>query len=214
MSTLRQLYHHFRHIPELRLYSLYGSIFLVVIIWLNYQAGTFAFARMSNGVSDLILDSIPLLDVSFIFTEGAILMTFFIFLLAIRRPTYIPCVLFNVALFYSVRALAIILTHLGPPLSVASVTLASSLTGRFVQGADYFFSGHTGFPFVIALVFWDIHWIRYLFIVFTIFFGGAALFGHLHYSIDVFAAPFIAHSTVIISQRLLPKIWKMVEVKI
>ncbi len=214
MTTLRRLYHHFRHLPELRRYSLYGTLFLLVIVWLNYQAGTFAFAQMSNGVTDLILDNIPRFDVSFVFIQGAVLMTVLIFLLGVRRPTYIPCILFNVALFYAVRAVAVVLTHLGPPLTAANLTLASSLTDRFVQGADYFFSGHTGFPFVIALVFWEIPWIRYLFIGFSIFFGVAALLGHLHYSIDVLFAPFIAHSVVVISQRILPQIWKVTKVKI
>jgi len=67
---------------------------------------------------------------------------------------------------------------------------------------------------VIALVFWDTRWIRYLFIGFSIFFGSTALLGHLHYSIDVFSAPFIAHSVVIISQRLLPQIWKVAKAEI
>ncbi|OGC82225.1 MAG: hypothetical protein A2V81_00615 [Candidatus Abawacabacteria bacterium RBG_16_42_10] len=214
MTTLRRLYHHYRHLPELRRYSLYGALFLLVIVWLNYQAGTFAFSRMSNGVADLILDSIPRLDVSFVFIEGALLMTLLIFIIALRRPTYIPCILFNVAMFFGVRAAAVILTHLGPPLTVPDLTLASNLTERFVQGADYFFSGHTGFPLVIALVFWDTRWIRYLFIGFSIFFGSTALLGHLHYSIDVFSAPFIAHSVVIISQRLLPQIWKVAKAEI
>ncbi len=214
MTTLHQLYKHFRHLPELRRYSIYGALFLAVIVWLNYQAGSFAFAQMSNGVTDLILDNIPRFDVSFVFIEGAVLMTVLIFLLALRYPTYIPCILFNLGFFYAVRAFAVILTHLGPPLTAANLTLASSLTDRFVQGADYFFSGHTGFPFVIALVFWETAWIRYLFIGCSIFFGSAALLGHLHYSIDVFSAPFIAHSVVIVSQRILPQIWKVAKVKI
>lgn len=182
-----------------------GLIFLGLSSFLNYKAGVYAFARFSNGVRDLILDNIPRFDVSLVFIEGAILVVVFTTIVTLYEPKYIPFTLKSTALLYLFRSLAITLTHLGPPLSITNPVLGSSVTERFVYGTDYFFSGHTALPFLLALIFWQNVYLRYLFIIITISFAASALLGHLHYSIDVFAALFISHSSYIIAARLFPK---------
>ncbi|MBI4836692.1 MAG: hypothetical protein HY817_05555 [Candidatus Abawacabacteria bacterium] len=182
-----------------------GSLFLLLSIVLNYRAGTYAFQNISNGVRDLILDHLPVFDMRLIFIEGAIVMVIFTFLVTLYEPKHIPFLLKGIALLYLFRSLAIILTHLGPPLEITNLSLANSLTERFVYGADYFFSGHTALPFLISLTFWQRKYLGYFFLAITILFAISSLLGHLHYSIDVYAALFIAHSTFIIAKTIFKK---------
>jgi hypothetical protein len=70
------------------------------------------------------------------------------------------------------------------------------------SGNDLFFSGHTGLPFLIALIFWDHVYVRTLFLSSSVVFGVIVLLSHLHYSIDVFSAFFITYSIYHISLKL------------
>ena len=54
-------------------------------------------------------------------------------------------------------------------------------------GADLFFSGHTGMPFLLALIFWDWRRVRYMFLFISVACAIIVLAG-LHYSIDVCSA--------------------------
>lgn len=192
MTTLLNFWQHLRK-PDY-LYRLLGAFaFLGLSIWLNFQAGTYAYNHMSNGVSDLFLDHVGPYDVSFLFIEGAAAMVIGGVLLCIANPPKLVDATATIALLYLFRAAFISLTHLGPPLALGDIGLGDSLTSRFVQGADYFFSGHTALPFLIALLFWQKVWVRNTYLILTVIFGIAAIVGHLHYSIDVFAAPFIAY---------------------
>jgi hypothetical protein len=75
---------------------------------------------------------------------------------------------------------------------------------------NLFFSGHTGFPFLMALILWNRKFWRRFFLVATIVFGAAVLLAHVHYSIDVFAAPFIVYGIFTIAARLFPKDYSLI----
>jgi len=162
----------------------------------------------SNGVTDIILDNIPVMDVSGIYVYGAFLFGLFMAILLILEPKQIPFVIKSAALFYLIRAVFISLTHIGPV--IEQVTLVSSFFYRnLVFGSDYFFSGHTGLPFLMALAYWNNKYLRYTFIVTSLVFGATALLGHFHYSIDVFAAFFISYSIFHIARWLFPSEYKL-----
>jgi hypothetical protein len=65
---------------------------------------------------------------------------------------------------------------------------------------DLFFSGHTGTLFLLFLLA-DNKKIKTVFLISTIFVGLAVLLQHVHYSIDVFVAPFIAYGSYRIIKR-------------
>jgi hypothetical protein len=155
-------------------------------------------------VNDIILDNIPTFAVKGIFVWGAIVFVGCVILVGLAHPHRIPYTLKTISLFVVVRSLFISLTHLGPsPQQVALDPL--SWTSSFIFGGDLFFSGHTGLPFLIALIFWDNVRLRVSFIIFSILLGSVSLMGHLHYSIDVFAAFFISYGIHELAAQLFRK---------
>ncbi len=182
-------------------WSLVGSFaLLIAALVINYYGATYAFESASNSVTDIILSNIPTFKVGGIFIWGPILFWIILSLYLLQDPKLIPFTLKSVGLFVVVRSFFVSLTHLGPvpdriPLDVYGANFAthldSSMSFLFSSGADLFFSGHTGIPFLLCLIFWDHKPIRYFCLVTSIFFGTVVLLGHLHYTIDVAAAFFI-----------------------
>jgi hypothetical protein len=176
-----------------------GFTFLVFSIFLTHYASRYAKLRASNPVDDLILSNTTVHNMETIFVQGAIALSLFVVLLSFRYYKGAPYLLKTVALFISTRALFVMLTHIGPfPLQL---DLESNLLNFITTGNDLFFSGHTGLPFLLGLIFWKHPLLRYFFVTSSIVLGGAALLSHLHYSIDVFAAFFITHSIYTLSKK-------------
>ena len=117
-------------------------------------------------------------------------------MLLVARPRYLLFALKAIALFIICRAFFISLTHMGiyPDRAVFDGNgLLNHVYSRLISGGEFFFSGHTGAPFLLALIFWSDELWRRFFLVATVLFGASVLLAHVHYSIDVFAAPFIAY---------------------
>jgi len=175
-----------------------GIIFFVLSIIVNFYAGLYASIDASNPVSDVILSNIRVYDVDEFFVYGSFIFVFLVAAACSMYPQRLPFVLKSVSLFIIIRAIFINLTHIAPfPTHVAIDPL--SFINKFTFSGDLFFSGHTGMPFLIALIFWDNKYIRIFFLAVSVFFATIALMGHLHYSIDVFAAYFITYSIYHIS---------------
>ena len=164
----------------------------------------FSTDRSSNPVTDLILSNTPIFDVDGIYVYGAICLVVFIAIIVLAYPKRIPFTLYSLALFFVIRAMFVTLTHLGPFTPHAGADFGVAIQHMFF-GDDYFFSGHTGSPFLMALVYWREKILRYIFLCWSVFFGVVVLLGHLHYSIDVFAAFFIAFAIYHLCFYLFPK---------
>jgi len=188
--------------------ALLAFLFLTASLFVNYAAGNYATEKASNGVTDIILDNMPRMDVDGIFIYGAVLFGLFVIILLIKEPEQIPFIIKSVALFVFVRAIFISLTHLGPIFQQAPL-VSNVILRNLMFGADYFFSGHTGLPFLIALSFWSNKYLRNIFLATSFIFGASALLGHYHYSIDVFAAFFITYGIFHIAQWLFAKDYKL-----
>jgi hypothetical protein len=183
-----------------------GILFLAFSILINYYAQAFTTTHASNSVSDIILDNLPAKNVDIVFLEGMMIFIAFVVVLALHKPSRVPFMLKASALFIFTRAIFITLTHLAPPAHTTIVQTTSFLE-RLISGSgdDLFFSAHTGFPYLMALIFWQNKYLRWLFLVCSIFFGSAVLLGHLHYSIDVFSAFFITYGIFNIAKRVFKK---------
>jgi hypothetical protein len=171
-----------------------GILLFSASIFFNHYAQNYTATHFSNSVSDIILDNIPTKNVDVVFLEGFMIFIAFVTFLGFHKPARIPFILKASAMFIGIRAFFMILTHLAPPLHT-SVVDSQNILEHLLSGSgdDLFFSGHTGFPFLMALIFWENIDLRWIFLATSVFYGGAVLLGHLHYSIDVFSAFFITY---------------------
>ena len=178
-------------------------IFLAISIVINYYAGTYATEVASHYVTDIILSNIKTYHIGNFFIYGSFAFAFAIFIACLYKPNKIPFTLKSIALFVVIRSIFISLTHIGP--YPTQITIHSGILDKFTFGADLFFSGHTGMPYLISLVFWEDKLIRYIFLAFSGIFAVVVLLAHLHYSIDVLAAFFITYTIYDIATRIFKK---------
>lgn len=188
------------------IYSTFFSVFFLALAMLvNFQAGLYATEKASNSVTDLVLDNIPVFHLDGTFVYGAFLLWVFFGIICIKNPRIIPFSFNSVALFTLIRSFFISLTHIGPSPAQIPIDVKYNLLEKFTPGGDLFFSGHTGLPFLLALIFWDNFKLRIIFLSASLFFGAVVLLGHLHYSIDVVAAFFITYTIFHIAEILFKK---------
>lgn len=188
--------------------ALLSLLLIILSLGFNYLAGTYASRSASNAVTDILLDHLPIVNVDFVFVEGFAIFLIFVLALLLHEPKRLPFVFKSIALFICIRAIFVSLTHIGPfPLHAA---VDNVLIARYINfTGDLFFSGHTGVPYLMALIFWQQKILRWIFIALSLFFAGVVLLGHLHYSIDVFAAFFITFTIYHIAKKFFPKDYKM-----
>jgi len=177
---------------------------LLASLVFNFYAGVYATESVSNSVTDLILSNIKVYDVDSLFIFGSWFLFISIAFLCLRYPWKIPFLLKSVSLFILTRSVFITLTHLAP-FPTAQIVSPTGFLSYFVFGGDLFFSGHTGLPFLLALIFWDNNFLRRLYLFSSVFFGMVVLLAHLHYSIDVLSAYFITYTIYHISLKLFTK---------
>jgi uncharacterized membrane protein len=179
-------------------------LLLIISLVINFYAGAYATEKASNSVTDIVLSNIRVYDVDAMFIYGPVVFWIFIAILLLFEPKRIPFALKSIALFTIIRAIFISLTHIGP-FPTQLIIDASKIMDKFAFGGDLFFSGHTGLPFLMALVFWHNIYLRWIFIFTSLTFGAVVLMGHLHYSIDVLSAFFITYTIFHISLFLFKK---------
>ena len=169
--------------------SVLSLLLLALSLAVNFLASLYATRKQSSPVTDIVLSNIPNYDVADIFVYGIVSLIVFVFFLLLLEPEKIPFVVKSTAVFILIRSVFISLTHIGlyPNIIESDIDVFKGIT----SGGDLFFSGHAGFPFLLALIFWREKNFRYLFIFISVFFGAIALMGHYHYSIDVLSAFFI-----------------------
>lgn len=196
--------------------SFYLGIFLLCIsLILHIQAGHYSArsAELSNSVGDVILDNIPPLDIDFLIVQGALFFWIIVIALLIARPQYLLFGLKAIALFVIFRSFFVSLTHIGvyPEQIPLDAGIGVKLYNLLTFQGNYFFSGHTGLPFLLSLVFWKDNFWRRFFLASTVIFGISVLLAHVHYSIDVFSAPFITYSIFVLCRKLFPRDFALLE---
>lgn len=163
-------------------------------------------------VTDLILSNIRTYDVGGIFVYGSVVLVLVGLFVGFSRPKYLPFAMKSIALFTLIRSVFVSLTHISAfPTHIiinSSFFNAQAFNGIFT-GNDLFFSGHTGLPFLLALIFWENKKLRIIFLGFSIMFAVVVLLGHIHYSIDVLSAYFITYGIFKICKYLFKKDWQI-----
>ncbi len=192
-------------VSKMRYYAslLEATLAFMLSVFATHYASKYAEIHASGYVGDIILSNTRVYNFELVFVEGAIMLSLFVIALCFKFRKTAPFLIKAVSLFIIIRAIFVSLTHIGPfPTKLA---LESRALDFITSGNDLFFSGHTGLPFLIALIFWDHLYLRSLFLAGSIVLGATALLSHLHYSIDVFAAFFITYSIYHIAIKLFKK---------
>ena len=189
-----------------------GLILLVVSLIVQFFVSAYVNSLPSGTVTDLILSNTRVYDVDLIFVYGSVLLILIALFLGMKQINRIPFVLKSVALFTLIRSVFVILTHITA--FPTHVIISSSFFNREVfngifTGNDLFFSGHTGLPFLLALMFWNNKTWRIIFLGFSLLFATVVLLGHIHYSIDVLSAFFITYSIFHICRFIFKKDWEL-----
>lgn len=188
-------------------------LFLLSLLF-TYMATTFTKTYTGYVVPDILLDNLPVLEVGFIFFQGAALFVLIVCGIGVYQPKYIPFALESTALFFFVRSLFMVMTHLTAPNVeyynyIHSEHHIKEILFTISSGNDLFFSGHAGYPFLYALIFWHMPKLRYFFLICSAIGASAVILGHLHYSIDVFSAFFITFGVFEISKKFFAKEYKL-----
>lgn len=107
------------------------------------------------------------------------------------------------------RTIAMYLTPFEAPETI--LLLNDPFVQFFAKGdiltKDLFFSGHTGTLFLVFLLA-ENKTLKTIFLILTLLVGTAVLLQHVHYSVDVFVAPFVAYGAYRIIKKLHIKISK------
>lgn len=208
MGRIVNIYKNFFADKKIMLYTLSAFWLLAISVIVNFYAWRYASISQSNAVTDLILSNIPTYNVDYLFVYGTFVAFIWLLLYCGKNPFQVPYIIKTVALFVLIRCWFIILTHIGPDPSVIYTTTETTWTtifSHFSFSWDLFFSGHTWLPFLLALLFWKNKILRYVCLFITIAFAVIVLLGHLHYSIDVLSAFFIAYGIYHMSMKFFSK---------
>ena len=154
------------------------------------------FVEQRDGVSlpDPLLKAFNPIDLTWlIFT--LIYLSMILFLFSVRKePNILITALQAYGLMVIFRTIAMYLTPLEAPTTL--LMLDDPFVQLFGKGdiltKDLFFSGHTGTLFLLFLLTKN-KILKTTFLVSTVVVGMAVLLQHVHYSIDVFVAPFITY---------------------
>ncbi len=170
--------------------SAFSLAFFAAGVIAAFSTGIYATDHESNYVTDIILSNIPVFQVDGLFLWGTFVLLFSVLAICLWRLEWTPFIVSSLGFFYLIRSVFVSLTHIAPFPEHATLDVGQAL-GKIIAGGDMFFSGHTGAPFLLALIFWQHLRLRYFFLAWSIFFAIIVLLGHLHYSIDVLSAYFI-----------------------
>lgn len=152
--------------------------------------------RKGTQIIDPLLSYIPAQDVSLItFTFTYLTLSLFI-LSSIIKPRVFIVAMQAYCLLIIMRTISIYLVPLEPPIGLillkdpVSFIFMSTPSGGYIV-KDLFFSGHVSTAMLFVIICPNPK-IKKLLLVFTILIGTFILIQHVHYTIDVVAAPFFS----------------------
>ncbi|HAM08758.1 MAG: hypothetical protein A2X05_00595 [Bacteroidetes bacterium GWE2_41_25] len=189
-------------------YFYIGSFSVLAGIGLNIASQTYLHNYMSEGktlpmLSDLILDNLPVIDLSLVYDIVCLIPIFLMFVYIAHKKEYnrIPFILLMIGIFYIVRGVFIVLTPFGnPPMFGGSDPLFNGFS-KYELGV--YPSGHTGNVFMLFLLVKDFLYKKIILICLTIVII-TLLLSHGHYSIDIFSGIFFSYAIKVYGMKHFP----------
>jgi len=179
-------------------YFYFGLLVLATGVSMNLLSQIYLHSNMSKGamfptLSDLILDRLPVIDVSLIYDLTCIVIFLFVIIYIIHRREYgrIPYILLLTGIFYIFRGFFVVLTPLGNP---ADFNGSDPLFNGFMKyELGVYPSGHVGNSFLLLLLVNDKVY-RYILSFCLLVVVVTLLLAHCHYSIDILSGFFFAYA--------------------
>ena len=163
------------------------------------------FVEQREGVvlNDPLLNAFNPIDLTWL-TFALIYLSLIIFVITtFNKPDKLLIAFQAYGLMLIFRTIAMYLTPFEAPETI--LLLNDPFVQFFAKGdiltKDLFFSGHTGTLFLVSLLA-ENKTLKTIFLILTILVGSAVLLQHVHYSVDVFVAPFVAYGSYRIIKNL------------
>lgn len=179
--------------------------FFVLILLLQFMADFLLYIEARSGFSfqDPILSLFAPIDVTFLLFALMYGMLGLAFFLKISRPDELLLLARAFILVFIFRIIGMYTLPLEPPATM--IALQDPLIEYFgtdkTLTKDLFFSGHTSSSFLLFLSMRN-KYFKILFMIFTISIGIMVLLQHVHYTVDVIAAPFFAFASYKLSEKI------------
>jgi len=179
-----------------------ATLTTLVLIFFQYF---FAIIEKRDGfvMNDCLLHVLPAVNVSYLIFAIIWTTTIYTLIRCLQHPMICLTLIWSFLILCIARIASISLVPFNPPQQL--VPLIDPITNIFYGGTfitkDLFFSGHTSTQFIFSLCL--IHskekWIMY---ISTVAVGILVLLQHVHYSVDVLAAPFFAWLCFIVAKKI------------
>jgi len=180
------------------------TVIILTVLMLSFsQFLQYIEQREGATLTDPILNAFNPINLTWL-TFSLIYLSLTLFLFSIRKDPYkITIALQTYGLMVIFRTISMYIVPLEAPATL--ILLDDPFVQLFGEGdiltKDLFFSGHTGTLFILFLLA-ENKTLKPVFLISTITVGISVLLQHVHYSIDVFVAPFIAYCSFIIIKNL------------
>ena len=174
------------------------TVVILTTIMLSFsQFLQFIEQREGVALQDPLLNTFNPIDLTWLIF-ALIYLSIILFLITfLKEPYKLMIALQTYGLMVIIRTIAMYLTPFEVPEKL--ILLNDPFVQLFGQGAvltkDLFFSGHTATLFLLFLLA-ENKTLKITFLISTIIVGTAVLLQHIHYSVDVFIAPFVAYGAL------------------
>ena len=181
-----------------------GAVLMTIISFVLPTFFNLIQKRNGTVINDWVLAAIPPHNVSWAIFTVIWGIGFYALWRGIEKPTIFITYVWTFIFVTILRLLAISLVPLNPPAGLIVLTdpLTAVFYGRSTITKDLFFSGHTSILF-LAFLCLERKWDRILALTGTIIVVCLLLIQHVHYTIDVIAAPIIIYPVYRVVKYLL-----------
>lgn len=184
---------------------LISSVILLLITLFSFKHFlTFTENRIGFLFNDPVLNLFAPINISLITFTATYLSAIIGIGIAIRSPELFIKLMQGYTILIWLRMLCLYFVPLEPPVHIIplhDIFLQSSFYSGRDNLKDLFFSGHTATMFLFAFLFTDKK-LKWIYTSAAVVIGGLVMLQHVHYSIDVFAAPLFAFFAISAQQKI------------
>lgn len=177
-------------LPSFRRLLVAGLILIGII--LACLPGFFQYIEARDGkeLPDPLLDLLPAYDVSIPIFGALWGMAILFVIRSVKQPVFFLQMLYGFILLFSLRMISMSLIALDPPPGLIPLIdpISNSFYGESFITKDLFFSGHTA-SVCLFLYGFRKRSDKWLAAIACVIVGGGVLVQHVHYTVDVLAAP-------------------------